>query len=233
MLPAVWTDQHVKWVGKGLKKSLWPLRYLSDRFASLTTAPGGWGRSENLPNQLTILRLFMGLFFLLILSLGFFGLALTVYIPAMATDVLDGYLARRNGQITNFGRILDPLADKLIICGGLSLLIFHLPIVKPWMVITIIARELLVSLLRGYVELNGITFPSNLWGKVKMSLQSFVVGLLVLVAGPARGHYWALTGAEVLLWFTVMLTLLSGLTYFLQAWQFLRAKTSKKPYGVL
>ena len=225
MLPAVWTDQHVKWVGKGLKKFLWPLRYISDT--------GGWSRSENLPNQLTVLRLFMGLFFLLILSLGFFGLALTVYIPAMTTDVLDGYLARRNGQISNFGRILDPLADKLIICGGLSLLLLYLPIVRPWMVITIIARELLVSLLRGYAELNGVAFPSNIWGKVKMSLQSFVVGLLVFVAGPAQGYYWVLTVSEALLWFTVMLTLLSGLAYFLQAWQFLRARTSKKPYGVL
>lgn len=225
MLPAVWTDQHVKWVGKGLKKFLWPLRYIS--------GTGGWSRSENLPNQLTVLRLFMGLFFLLILSLGFFSLALTVYIPAMTTDVLDGYLARRNGQISNFGRILDPLADKLIICGGLSLLLFYLPIVRPWMVITIIARELLVSLLRGYAELNGVAFPSNVWGKVKMSLQSFVVGLLVFVAGPAQGYYWVLTVSEALLWFTVMFTLLSGLAYFLQARQFLRARTSKKPYGVL
>lgn len=247
MLPAVWTNQHIKWVGKGLKNFLWPLRYLSGLPCTRTVQGlDGWSRSENLPNQLTILRLFMGLFFFLVLSLGFFDLALVVFVTAMATDFLDGYLARRNGQISNFGRIVDPLADKLIICGGLSLLLFHLPLVKPWMVITIISRELLISLLRGYAELNGVTFPSNLWGKAKMAFQSLTVALLVFVTGHGQG-YWTLTGAEGLLWFTVMLTALSGLTYLLQAWQFLqtrpalyqngsgsaRLRVSKKPYGVL
>lgn len=229
MLPTAWTDQHTKCAGKGVRKLPWPLHYLS--------AVGGWSRSENLPNQLTILRLFMGLFFFFILSFSLFNLALVVFMMAMATDFLDGYLARRNGQISNFGRIVDPLADKLIICGSFSLLLFHLPMVKPWMVITIISRELLISLLRGYAELNGVTFPSNLWGKVKMTFQSLTVALLVFVSGHGQAH-WILTGAEGLLWFTVMFTAFSGLPYLLQALYLLHrrpasVRISKKPYGVL
>ncbi|MFN3467336.1 MAG: CDP-diacylglycerol--glycerol-3-phosphate 3-phosphatidyltransferase [Candidatus Brocadiales bacterium] len=203
---------------------MWPIHHLSGLPCTRAVhGLDGFCRSENLPNQLTILRLFMGLLFFLVLSIGFFDLALAVFVTAMSTDFLDGYLARRNGQISNFGRIVDPLADKLIICGGLSLLLFHLPLVKPWMVITIISRELLISLLRGYAELNGVTFPSNLWGKAKMTFQSLTVALLVFVTGHDQG-YWTLTGVEGLLWFTVMLTVLSGLTYLFQAWQFLQTR---------
>jgi CDP-diacylglycerol--glycerol-3-phosphate 3-phosphatidyltransferase len=161
----------------------------------------------------------MGLFFFLVLSLRYFDLALVVFVMAMTTDFLDGYLARRNGQISDFGRIADPLVDKVIICGGFFLLLFHLPMVKPWMVITVVSRELLISLLRGYAELKGFIFPSNLCGKVKMTFQSFTVGLLVLSAGHSPGPR-ILWGTEGLLWLTLVLTVLSGLSYLVQAWQF-------------
>jgi CDP-diacylglycerol--glycerol-3-phosphate 3-phosphatidyltransferase len=205
-------------VGRGLKRCSGLILYLSSL--------GGRSWAENLPNQLTILRLFMGLFFFVLLFFSLFDLALTVFLMAMATDFLDGYLARRNGQTSHFGRVVDPLADKLIICSGLSLLVFHLPVVKPWMVITIILRELLISLLRGYAELNGVSIPSNYWGKVKMTLQSFTVGLLVFVAGRGQAD-WVLTLAEGLLWVTLVLTVLSGLLYLLRAWQLLKRRPAR------
>ncbi|HHT9120205.1 MAG TPA: CDP-diacylglycerol--glycerol-3-phosphate 3-phosphatidyltransferase [Candidatus Hypogeohydataceae bacterium YC41] len=205
-MPALWTDRLIKWLGREPKGLSWPFNL---------SVVGKWSRSENLPNQLTVLRLFMSLFFFLALSLSFFDMALAVFIMAIATDFLDGYLARRNGQISNFGRIVDPLADKLIICGGFSLLLSYLPILKPWMVITIILRELLISLIRGYAELNGVNLPSNIWGKVKMTFQSFTLGLLVFITGHYQPH-WVSRIAEGLLWLTIMLTVFSGVSCFLQ-----------------
>ncbi len=229
LLPAVLTEHPKKWVSKGLKKVFWPFNY----FPTL----GRWSRIENLPNQLTVLRLFMGLFFFLAVFINFFDLAMVVYVMAMTTDFLDGYIARRNGQISNFGRIFDPIADKLIICGGFVLFLSRLPILQSWMVITIITRELLISFLRGYLELNGVNFPSNLWGKLKMALQSFTLGVLVFIAGHSQPQ-WILMGVGWLLWLTVILTVLSSFPYIVQAWHLLMKKPTqvrinKKPYGIL
>ncbi|MBI5307423.1 MAG: CDP-diacylglycerol--glycerol-3-phosphate 3-phosphatidyltransferase, partial [Planctomycetes bacterium] len=135
----------------------------------------------NLPNRLTMMRFVLSIIFFAFLSYRWYDIAFYSYILAWITDWLDGYMARKKGLLTDFGRIADPFVDKIIVCGGFILLIQHANgIIPSWMVVVIVAREFLVNSIRSYSESKGIEFGATIWGKVKMFIQSLTISLILL-----------------------------------------------------
>jgi CDP-diacylglycerol--glycerol-3-phosphate 3-phosphatidyltransferase len=186
----------------------------------------------NLPNQITIGRLILTVVFLMLLA-GFdvrdlvsrgwmLDAAFVLFVVAAATDCLDGYLARRQNQVTSFGRILDPFVDKLLIVGAFVLLLgrgfrddagLEITDLRPWMVVLIIARELMVSGLRGFSESQGTPYAANWWGKIKMFLQCITVGWIILSVGRLRDVGWVLAGRPLAIWAAVLFTAASVVAY--------------------
>ncbi|MEE9514963.1 MAG: CDP-diacylglycerol--glycerol-3-phosphate 3-phosphatidyltransferase [Candidatus Brocadiales bacterium] len=181
-----------------------------------------------LPNQLTVLRLVMGIVFFFILALGLYDLALAVFVIATITDFLDGYLARKRGLISNFGRIADPLVDKIIICGGFIVLVANdQPVIGVWVAVVIVLRELLIGILRGYVEFfRGIRFPGSTAGKWKMAGQCVALCSVMLYASHFTGVWWARMWVDLTVWFAVSITIYSGLLYLYGAGSLLRKRAT-------
>jgi CDP-diacylglycerol--glycerol-3-phosphate 3-phosphatidyltransferase len=146
--------------------------------------------------------------------------AAVVFGAAAATDMLDGYLARRNRQVTQVGKLLDPLADKLLVAGGLIMLIPS-GAVPAWAVFLIVARELAVTGLRGAAACKGCVIQASVAAKYKTTFQIFAA-LLLMLAGPewSRLH---LAGLAVL-WVALALTLWSGLDYFVRFYKALSSE---------
>ena len=138
----------------------------------------------NLPNKLTILRVIMIPFFVFFLLSGVGGsaskwIALVIFAAASITDTLDGYIARRDNLITDFGKFMDPLADKLLVCSALIALV-DLGKLAGWIVIVIIAREFIISGFRLVASDNGVVIAASYWGKFKTTFQMIMIILLVL-----------------------------------------------------
>ena len=172
----------------------------------------------NLPNRLTLSRLLLAIVFFIFLSYRCYTIALIAFSLAWSTDWLDGYLARKKGLLTDFGRIADPFVDKIIVCGGFILLIQHAhDIIPSWMVVVIVAREFLVNSLRSYSESKGIEFGATIWGKAKMFVQSFTISLILLFFAHLQHLIVIKQGIIVMLWITVIITLVSGITYMVKA----------------
>ena len=172
----------------------------------------------NLPNRLTLSRLLLAIVFFIFLSYRCYTIALIAFSLAWSTDWLDGYLARKKGLLTDFGRIADPFVDKIIVCGGFILLIQHAhDIIPSWMVVVIVAREFLVNSLRSYSESKGIEFGATIWGKAKMFIQSFTISLILLFFAHLQHLIAIKQGIIVMLWITVIITLVLGITYMVKA----------------
>jgi len=182
----------------------------------------------NLPNQLTVARLILTFVFVALLSID--GLpyagtaALLVFSIAAFTDFLDGYLARKHSLITNFGKLMDPLADKILMCAGFVLLAC-LNFIPAWIVIVILSREFLVTGLRLLATAEGIVLAADSLGKYKTIFQIVtVIYFLLIIAAREPVFRWlnpvfdlplfgpALLGL-VLIWASLALTLISGLSY--------------------
>mgnify|MGYP002672935253 CR=1 FL=1 len=138
----------------------------------------------NLPNKLTILRTIMIPVFLIVLyipGLGMKGdiIAAAIFIIASLTDLLDGKIARKYNLVTNFGKFMDPLADKLLVCSALIALI-DLDRIPAWIVIIIIAREFIISGFRLIAADNGVVIAASYWGKFKTTFQMIMIILLIL-----------------------------------------------------
>jgi CDP-diacylglycerol--glycerol-3-phosphate 3-phosphatidyltransferase len=180
---------------------------------------GSW----NLPNQLSLLRLILCAFMAIILSIPFNAqppVVLALFILASFTDWLDGHLARRHNQITPLGKLLDPLADKILICTAFIGLLQE-GIVPIWIVAAIMAREFLVTGLRLVSAAQGTVLSAEKLGKHKMLTQVSTIilgyGILTLHAYWIQEHplmQWLYHGYHLLLFITVAITLLSGLIYF-------------------
>lgn len=176
----------------------------------------------NLPNQITVSRLLMAAVVFVLLetvcrsaeaSVSWL-VAFCLYTVAVLSDGLDGYLARSRGQITAFGRIADPLADKILICGVLVLTCNHPQtehFVPAWIVIVVLAREFLVSGLRGYLEGRGTRFGARWEGKTKLITQAIYCGAVLLY--PFRRWGWLEVVAEIFLWATLVITVFSAIAY--------------------
>ena len=172
----------------------------------------------NLPNSLTLARIFLiplVVAVLLTKELGnwaFWGTGL--FLAAALTDLADGYVARRRRQVTTLGRLLDPIADKLLISSALISLV-QLDIAPAWMVVIIIGREFAVSGLRSIAAHEGFTIDASRLGKGKMVTQ--VAAIVGLILGHAYGG-WVHVTARLLLWVVVFFALVSMLQYFREFW---------------
>lgn len=193
--------------------------------ATDTAAAGGDSAHWlNAPNSVTIGRL--GLSFVLFWMIWVEGLwisAAIVFVIAAMTDALDGWLARRYGQITTLGRVLDPFVDKIIICGAFVFLLEKKldSGVNSWMVIIVVGREMFVSSLRGFLEKEGKDFSASLAGKAKMLLQcAAVTGCLLSLSPRIRSEGFNLV-RDIVLWTAVAATVWSGLIYVRRAYKLL------------
>ena len=167
----------------------------------------------NLPNKLTILRVILIPFFLVALLLGRDDQTLrivadVIFIVASLTDMLDGKIARKYNLITNFGKFMDPLADKLLVCAALIALI-DLGQIPSWIVIIIISREFVVSGMRLVAASEGIVIAAGWWGKFKTTFQMLMI--IVMVAN-LPFTWWYILG-QILMWIALALTLISMIDY--------------------
>ena len=160
----------------------------------------------NVPNTLTILRMLMVPVFVVLILNGFDIAAGVVFIIASLTDTLDGYLARKNNQVTVFGKFMDPLADKLLVCSALICLI-DLGRIASWIVIIIVAREFIISGFRLVAAEKGQVIAASYWGKFKTVFQMAAVILLIFHIQPLH----LLT--NILVWIALILTVVSLVDY--------------------
>ncbi|MEM8865258.1 MAG: CDP-diacylglycerol--glycerol-3-phosphate 3-phosphatidyltransferase [Planctomycetota bacterium] len=172
----------------------------------------------NVPNRLSAARIVLAIGCFVALAVNAYLVALVLFVLAAATDWLDGYWARRFNQITQLGRILDPFADKLIVCGVFIYLAAIPPSgVAPWMAVVVMAREMLVTALRGFVEQSGGDFSAKWAGKWKMVFQSLaIVGALVMLSYDTPSQL-LVVGSHAVLWIAIALTLYSGWGYIRSA----------------
>ncbi len=178
----------------------------------------------NVPNQITSLRLILAVTMFCLIPFGQYTAALILFLLAAGTDWVDGWYARKFHQVTVLGRILDPFADKVIICGTFIFLLaepalgtrwYHL---QAWMVVVIVGRELLVTALRGFIEQRGGDFSANMPGKLKMVLQCLAAAsALYFLACSATVPGWVEWTFVVALWAAVLMTIYSGLIYVASA----------------
>jgi CDP-diacylglycerol--glycerol-3-phosphate 3-phosphatidyltransferase len=185
-------------------------------------------RVLNLPNKLTLSRFVLALVLFGLIAAEWWWWCIIVFAVAALTDWLDGYIARRQNLTSTLGRILDPLVDKVLMCG---LYISLLPLgsreaegwLMPWMVTVVVARELVITGLRSYVEQSGTKFGADWLGKLKMVLQCaaafaiFAALLLRQHAELAQLAYWSAVARDGLIWAMLAATLISGLQYLWKA----------------
>lgn len=174
----------------------------------------------NLPNKLTIFRVILILPFVVLLLGGHAGwgwlaggmadyLALAIFIIASLTDLLDGKIARKYNLITNFGKFMDPMADKLLVCAALICLV-ELGRIPSWVVIIIISREFIISGFRLIAADNGRVLAASYWGKFKTTFQMIMVCLMIANIEQLR----ILT--TVIMWIALVLTIVSLLDYLIK-----------------
>jgi CDP-diacylglycerol--glycerol-3-phosphate 3-phosphatidyltransferase len=185
------------------------------------SAVGSRPMKLNLPNFLTLLRIFLVPFLVVVLLTKFDGReiwGLLIFLALAATDFLDGWLARRRGEITTLGTLLDPIADKLLI-SAVFISLVELGMAPSWMVVIIVGREFAVSGLRAIASSQGIVIPASGWGKAKMFTQIVAASLLIL---SLRHEIFVFPG-KIALWIVVAVALVSGTQYFMR---FLQRVTS-------
>jgi CDP-diacylglycerol--glycerol-3-phosphate 3-phosphatidyltransferase len=179
----------------------------------------------NVPNQLTLSRLLLSVVVFALIGLRWYALAIVTFLIAASTDWIDGYYARRYGQVTKLGRIFDPFVDKIIICGSfIYLAVEPASGIVAWMAVLVVAREILVTALRSFMEQSGCDFSANRSGKIKMVLQcvAVVASLLALWMGVERRPDWLQGILVVSVWSAVLSTVQSGTIYVMAAAKSLR-----------
>jgi CDP-diacylglycerol--glycerol-3-phosphate 3-phosphatidyltransferase len=186
-------------------------------------------RSLNVPNAITFVRLLLSFVLFALIQAGNAWIwAAGLFVFAVATDVLDGYIARKYQLITQLGRILDPFVDKFITGGTF---VFLIPVshsgVTPWMVVIVLGREMLVTSLRGFLEKQGADFSASASGKLKMFLQCVAATASLLSLDVAFAN-WTIYGMnfslirDLLLWLMVAVTVWSGVDYVRRAIQLMQ-----------
>jgi CDP-diacylglycerol--glycerol-3-phosphate 3-phosphatidyltransferase len=193
----------------------------------------------NVPNQLTTARIVLAIVMFVLLSQGWYKTSFALFVVTAGTDWLDGYWARKYHQITQLGRVLDPFADKLFICGTFVYLAAVAPLadgtspsgIATWMAVVIMGRELLVTTLRTFVEQQGGDFSAKWIGKWKMALQCLAAGWSMVqlsFVDQAKAVWrvtppeWMSIGMVIVAWSAVLLTIYSGIIYVFAAVSVLR-----------
>jgi CDP-diacylglycerol--glycerol-3-phosphate 3-phosphatidyltransferase len=202
---------------------------------------------RHIPNLITLSRLVLTVLFFWILndndSLTFqrqMWTAFVVFVVAALTDILDGYLARKWKVESPFGRVVDPFVDKLLICGAFILFssnhFIDLAVraeflkdpekttgsitgVYPWMAVVLIAREFLITSIRGLAEAQGIDFRADWAGKIKMVTQSIAAGAVLVHLAIMGQAEWVRLTRDIMIYTTVVVTILSSITYIHRAWR--------------
>jgi len=169
----------------------------------------------NLPNKLTVLRVIMIPFFVAFMLTDIGGeygkyIALAIFVVASLTDLMDGHLARKHNLVTNFGKFMDPLADKLLVCSALICLV-EMQRLAAWMVILIISREFIISGFRLIASDNGVVIAASYWGKFKTTFQMLMIILLILDLG---GVFTLIETAVT--WIALALTVISLIDYLIK-----------------
>ena len=170
----------------------------------------------NLPNKLTIMRVILIPFFVFFLLSPYFPaygnyIAVAIFIVASLTDMLDGKIARKYNLVTNFGKFMDPLADKLLVCSAMICLI-ELDRLAAWIVIVIIAREFIISGYRLVASDNGVVIAASYWGKFKTTFQMLMVIVLIL---DIQMPFFQILGT-VLTYVALILTVVSLIDYIVK-----------------
>ena len=167
----------------------------------------------NLPNKLTMFRVILIPFFVLFMLVDITNvdkwIALAIFIIASLTDLLDGRIARKYNLVTNFGKFMDPLADKLLVCSALICLVEMVKI-PSWMVIIIIAREFIISGFRLIAADNGVVIAANYWGKVHSTFQIVMICLLIADIEAISMI------TDVIMWAALILTVISLIDYLIK-----------------
>ena len=181
----------------------------------------------NVPNILTIARIFITPIFLAVILMDTlphrFLIACVIFSIASITDAIDGHLARKNNQITNFGKFLDPIADKILTTSAL-LAFMSMGLCNIWIIMLVLTREFAIASVRMIAAAGGVVIPANIWGKIK-TISQMVFTILIMLLGEA--YYIVETSyAELfarlpdlslvsngLLWITAILTVISGVIY--------------------
>lgn len=174
----------------------------------------------NLPNKLTIFRVILIIPFVIVLlggEAGWFGesgpvpdcIALAIFIIASLTDMADGKIARKYNLVTNFGKFMDPLADKLLVCSAMICLI-ELGKIPSWIVIIIIGREFIISGFRLIASDNGVVIAASYWGKFKTTFQMIMVILMIADIE----QLWIVT--QIVMWIALALTVISLVDYLIK-----------------
>lgn len=181
----------------------------------------------NTPNLLTIARIFITPIFLAVILMDTlshkFLIACIIFLIASITDAVDGHLARKNNQITNFGKFLDPIADKILTTSAL-LAFMSMGLCNIWIIMLVLVREFAIASVRMIAATNGVVIPANIWGKIKTVSQMVFTILIMLL-----GEVWEIISkinvsifdklpdlsliSNGLLWITAILTIISGIIY--------------------
>jgi CDP-diacylglycerol--glycerol-3-phosphate 3-phosphatidyltransferase len=168
----------------------------------------------NLPNALSISRIFLTPLLVVVLLTRFEGKEIygaIIFTVAALTDYFDGYFARKRNQVTTIGKLLDPIADKLLVTSAFISLV-ELGLAPAWMVVIIVGREFAVSGIRSIAASQGHIMPANWYGKTKAVIQIFTI--LVLIVADTYKEHWLLFG-RLLLWVTMVVSLISAVSYLI------------------
>jgi CDP-diacylglycerol---glycerol-3-phosphate 3-phosphatidyltransferase len=208
-----------------------PRSYNNDM--STTALPPKQPPVFNLPNQLTAARLGLGIILFILIENDQWFWCIGVFALAAVSDWLDGYIARKQGLTSTLGRNLDPLVDKVVICGAYIFLMKHAEAnISPWMIVIVVSRELIITGLRSFLENLGANFGAEWLGKIKMVLQCAALFAIFLAleirsmpdidAGFRATCQWS---RDILVWSMLIATALSGLQYLWKAFALLRKES--------
>lgn len=169
----------------------------------------------NLANKLTLLRiLLVPIFMIFLLNEITYGvpIAAGIFIVASITDALDGYIARKRNEITNFGKFMDPLADKLLVSAALISFV-QMGKLSAWVVFIIIAREFTISILRAVAAAEGVVIAASWWGKAKTVSQ--IIAIIAILINNYPFNYINFPFDMIMVWVSVVITIVSGIDYIL------------------
>ena len=178
----------------------------------------------NLPNKLTIFRMLLIIPYVVILlggQAGWFGedtfladvIAFVIFVVASLTDLIDGKIARKYNLVTNFGKFMDPLADKLLVCSAMIALV-EMERIPAWIVIVIIGREFIISGFRLVAADNRVVIAANYWGTLKTTFQRIMVCMMIINLGSVWP--WIQVVTDVVMWIALALTVISLIDYIVK-----------------
>lgn len=169
----------------------------------------------NLPNKLTMGRIFAIPVFIVVFLMDYRIAAAVIFILAALTDMLDGHIARKHNLVTNFGKLMDPLADKLLVMSALICMV-EVGDVAGWMVVVILGREFIITGMRQVAAAQGIVIAAGTTGKIKTITQMIAIPLLILENWPFTALGIPVPFDQIFLWIALIMTIVSGTEYIMK-----------------